>query len=135
MQGADDAAGHTQDGHAGIFCFEQAAKAIIVAISVDGCKGTEEPGQEVYDYLKFLNNMKYYNKWVMADPNAKMTTKGTDGTVGFISAWDSENKQVGKGEEEIIKLVDGESIDFEINEEFLSEENEIHQIEAIDMNN
>jgi hypothetical protein len=34
----------------------------------------------------------------MMDPNAKMEYKGTDGTVGFISAWDSKIKYVGKGE-------------------------------------
>ena len=45
-----------------------------------------------------------------------MKTKftGTDGTEGFISAWDSDNKNVGKGEQEIIKIVDGERIDYEI---------------------
>jgi hypothetical protein len=44
----------------------------------------------------------------------KQEFKGIDGTVGFVSAWDSDNKQVGKGEQEIIKITDGEKIDYEI---------------------
>lgn len=69
---------------------------------------------EVYNYLKLLTNGEFYNKWVMTDPNKKTTLKGTDGTVGFIYAWNSENKQAGKGEQEIIKLLPDQSIDHEI---------------------
>jgi hypothetical protein len=48
------------------------------------------------------------------DPNMKKEFRGTDGTSGFVSAWDSENKNVGKGEQEILKVVDGDRIDYEI---------------------
>jgi hypothetical protein len=27
--------------------------------------------QEVFNYLKFLKNAEYYNKWTMTDPSAK----------------------------------------------------------------
>lgn len=37
-----------------------------------------------------------------------------DGTVGFIAAWDSDNKEVGKGEQEIINLVEGDRIDLKL---------------------
>ncbi len=33
----------------------------------------------------------------MMDPDSKRTFTGSDGTVGFISARDGQNKQVGKG--------------------------------------
>ena len=39
---------------------------------------------------------------------------GTDGTVGFISAWDSEDAQLGRGEQEISKITEGERIDFQL---------------------
>jgi hypothetical protein len=68
----------------------------------------------VFDYIKYLKNQAYYSKWVMMDPNAKMDYSGTDGTVGFTSSWDSENKNVGAGVQEIKKIVDGERIDCEI---------------------
>ena len=48
------------------------------------------------------------------DPNAKKEFTGTDGTVGFIAAWDSQHKQLGKGEQEIKRINDGDSINSEI---------------------
>jgi len=71
-------------------------------------------GKEVYDYIKFQRNQENYSKWVMADPAMKKEFKGTDGSIGFVYAWDSENKNVGKGEQEIIQLVEGERVDAEI---------------------
>jgi uncharacterized protein YndB with AHSA1/START domain len=73
-----------------------------------------KPKQIVFDYIKLLKNQNNYSKWVMMDPNVKQEYKGTDGTVGFVSAWDSENKNVGKGEQEITKITEGERIELEI---------------------
>lgn len=73
-----------------------------------------KPNAEVFNYIKLQQNQNYYNKWVMADPGMKKEYKGTDGTVGFVYAWDSNNNQVGKGEQETIKIVDGKQIDFEV---------------------
>ena len=58
-----------------------------------------KPRAQVFDYIKHLKNQDQYNKWVMADPNMEKKYSGTDGTVGFIYAWDG-NKKAGKGEEE-----------------------------------
>ncbi|NOQ28179.1 MAG: polyketide cyclase [Bacteroidales bacterium] len=69
---------------------------------------------EVFEYVKHLKNQDNFSKWAMMDPNMKKTYKGTDGTVGFVSAWESNNKDVGKGEQEIIKITEGERIDFEL---------------------
>ncbi|UPT67079.1 MAG: SRPBCC family protein [Sphingobacteriales bacterium JAD_PAG50586_3] len=69
---------------------------------------------DVYNYAKLLKNGDKYNKWVMADPNMKKNFRGVDGTVGFVYAWDSQNKQAGKGEEEITKLVENSFIEHEI---------------------
>jgi hypothetical protein len=73
-----------------------------------------KPKQEVFDYLKMLKNQKQYNKWWTMDPSTKMDFKGTDGTPGFTAYWDSEAKGVGKGEQEIKKITDGQRIDYEI---------------------
>lgn len=69
---------------------------------------------EVFNYVKYLKNQLHYSKWVMTDPNAKMEYRGTDGTPGFVMAWDSTNKNVGKGEQEITKITEGQRIDLEI---------------------
>lgn len=73
-----------------------------------------KPKQEVFNYMKLLKNQDYYSKWVMVDPGMKKAFTGTDGTVGFIYAWDSVNKQAGKGEMEIKRITDGEIIESEI---------------------
>ncbi|MDB5255954.1 MAG: hypothetical protein JWM14_649 [Chitinophagaceae bacterium] len=72
------------------------------------------PKEKVFEYIKMLKNQDHYNKWWMEDPQAKKTFTGIDGTVGFIAAWDSANKQSGKGEQEIKKIAEGQRIDFEI---------------------
>src|SRR6187551_152729 len=73
-----------------------------------------KPKYVVFDYVKYLKNQDYFNKWVMIDPSMKKEYRGTDGTVGFVYAWNSKNKQAGEGEQEIVKLVDGERVDVEV---------------------
>lgn len=73
-----------------------------------------KPVQDVFNFVRVLQNQEVYNKWVMTDPNAKRTTAGIDGTVGFIMAWDSENKQVGKGEQEITRIKEGNQLDYDV---------------------
>ena len=73
-----------------------------------------KPTQEVFNYIKLLKNQDYYSKWVMMDPNSKKTYTGIDGTVGFISAWESTNKQVGQGEQKITNVINGERLDSEL---------------------
>jgi uncharacterized protein YndB with AHSA1/START domain len=73
-----------------------------------------KPKQEVFDYIKRLKNQDHYSKWVMTDPGMDKQFIGTDGTPGFIYAWESQNKQVGQGAQEIKTIADGESIDCEV---------------------
>jgi hypothetical protein len=73
-----------------------------------------QPVDVVFNHIRHLKNQEHYNKWVMMDPLSLKTYTGRDGTVGAIQAWDSKNKQVGKGEQEIKALIDGKRIDFEI---------------------
>lgn len=70
-----------------------------------------KPLPEVFAYIKLLKNQDNYSKWNKMDPNMKKTYTGTDGTVGFIAAWESDNEQVGQGEQEIINIVEGKRID------------------------
>ena len=72
-----------------------------------------KPAAEVFDYVKFIKNQDSYNKWTMMDPNMKKDFRGTDGTVGFVYAWDGNDK-AGKGEQEITKIDEGSELDLEI---------------------
>ena len=73
-----------------------------------------KPKSEVFDYVKYLKNQDNFSKWASMDPNMKKEFKGEDGTVGFISAWESTDKNVGKGEQEITGIVESERIDYEL---------------------
>jgi hypothetical protein len=67
----------------------------------------------VFNYIKYLKNQAQFSKWVMMDPNLKQEFRGTDGTVGFVAAWEG-NKRAGKGEQEIRKITEGERLDVEV---------------------
>ncbi len=73
-----------------------------------------KPKQEVFDYIKYLKNQDHYSKWIQLDPQAKKEYKGTDATVGFVAAWNSEHKEVGQGEQTIINIIDGERVDLDL---------------------
>jgi hypothetical protein len=70
--------------------------------------------REVYDYLKYTKNQDNFSVWNMADRSMKKEHIGTDGSVGFIYKWDSNNKNVGAGEQETTAIIDGKRIDYEL---------------------
>jgi uncharacterized membrane protein len=72
-----------------------------------------KPKMEVFDYMKYLKNQDEFSVWAKMDPNMTKTFKGTDGEVGFVSGWKG-NEEVGEGEQEIIKIVEGERIDYKL---------------------
>jgi uncharacterized protein YndB with AHSA1/START domain len=71
------------------------------------------PRQKVFDYLRLLKNQEEFNKWAMADPDRNREYKGTDGTVGYIIAWNGD-KSVGEGEKEIMNIIEGKRIETQI---------------------
>lgn len=71
-----------------------------------------KPADSVFNYVKYLKNQNQFSVWANIDPKMKSTYKGTDGTVGAISAWESNIKEVGVGEQEITKITEGKRIDF-----------------------
>jgi hypothetical protein len=73
-----------------------------------------KPKNEVFEYIKLLKNQENYSVWAKIDPYAQHEFKGTDGTVGFVSSWKSENKDMGIGEQTIEKIATGERIDYEL---------------------
>lgn len=72
------------------------------------------PREQVFEYVKFLKNQDNFSKWASMDPHMEKTYRGTDGTVGFVSAWASDSSDVGSGEQEITALNEGERIDYEL---------------------
>ncbi|HAP02071.1 MAG TPA: polyketide cyclase [Bacteroidetes bacterium] len=93
-----------------------------------------KPKQQVFDYIKFIGNQDNYSVWNNKDPKMKKEKRGTDGTVGFVASWDSEMKDVGKGEQEIKAIKDGERIDMELRfmKPFTATDNAFMTTEALD---
>lgn len=73
-----------------------------------------KPKAEVFAYIKMLKNQDNFSVWALRDPAMKKEYRGIDGTVGFVSAWDSQKDDVGKGEQKIIDIKEGERIDYEL---------------------
>jgi hypothetical protein len=73
----------------------------------------DRPKKEVFNYIRFIKNQDHFSKWNMMDPEMIKDFKGTDGNEGFVYAWDGNNK-AGKGEQEIVKIVDGALVETEV---------------------
>ena len=73
----------------------------------------DRPVDEVFEYIRYLENQYNYSVWGAMDPDMRQEFRGTDGTVGFVSAWEG-NEDVGSGEQEIIAIDEGERIDYEL---------------------
>ena len=69
---------------------------------------------EIFNYARMLKNQEKFSVWVMRDPNINIIYSGTDGSVGAMSSWTSNNKNVGVGEQEIKMIKEGESIEVEV---------------------
>ncbi len=68
---------------------------------------------DVFNYIKLLKNQDNYSVWNKMDPSMKHIYTGIDGTVGFVSAWEGNNK-VGKGAQTITKIIEGERLETDL---------------------
>lgn len=93
---------------------------LIVALFVDGdytvtrSIEVQKSQADIYDYVSHLKNQQEYGVWHKMDSKIIIKSSGVDGTVGFTSSWNSKMDDVGQGEQEIIKLIDGKQIETEI---------------------
>jgi len=87
-----------------------APKDYVVLRSVE----INQPKEVVFNYIKLLKNQDEFATWMKKDPNTKKSYQGVDGTVGFVSRWESDHEEVGIGEQEIMKISEGERIDYEL---------------------
>lgn len=69
---------------------------------------------EVFEFLKETKNQDLFSVWNMKDPNMKKSYSGTDGTAGFIYSWDSTDKSVGAGSQEITRIAPDKMIEYEM---------------------
>lgn len=72
------------------------------------------PTPEVFTYVSHIRNQDAYSAWAKKDPNSEKSYTGSDASVGFVARWNSKVKEVGQGEQEIIKITPGKRIDMEL---------------------
>jgi uncharacterized protein YndB with AHSA1/START domain len=96
----------------------------------------DRPKDEVYEYVRLLKNQENFSSWASKDPTMKKSFIGVDGEVGFVSAWDSNDPNVGVGEQEITSIKKGERIDYALRfkEPFEAEDKAYMAFEEIDDN-
>ena len=71
-----------------------------------------KPKSEVFPFVNSLKNQNGYSFWAAQDPKMKLEYQGEDGTVGSSYTWESEN--MGKGEQKITGITEGEKVDLEL---------------------
>ena len=71
------------------------------------------PKSAVFEYAKYLKKQEEWSPWAKKDPNMNRKFTGVDGEVGAINYWNG-NKDVGEGEQEITKIVEGERAEGEL---------------------
>lgn len=91
-----------------IALFVQKEYSVVTQITID------KPVAEVFDYVKRLKNQDNFSVWAQMDPDMVKSYRGTDGTVGFVSRWESQLEDVGVGEQEIMRIDEGKRVDFEL---------------------
>ncbi len=69
--------------------------------------------EEVFAYLRMLRNFQNWNPFLAKDPNPKLEYRGTDGEPGYVASWEG-NKELGAGEQEIARVLDGRRVEFEL---------------------
>jgi len=89
--------------------------ALMAPKSYDVSRSIEisKPKTEVFENIKYLKKQQEWSPWAQKDPNMEKKFAGIDGEVGAISYWNG-NKEVGEGEQEIIKIIEEKRVEAEL---------------------
>ncbi|PXX24635.1 SRPBCC family protein [Arenibacter sp. ARW7G5Y1] len=89
--------------------------ALLAPKSYDVSRSIEisKPKAQVFDNVKYLKKQQEWSPWAKKDPNMEKKFTGIDGEVGAVSYWNG-NKEVGEGEQEIKKIIEGERVEGEL---------------------
>lgn len=69
------------------------------------------PADMVFEEVNNFKQWSHWSPWHKKDPTAVMTYEGPDSGVGCKMMWDSKNPKVGKGSQEIIKIIPNRHIE------------------------
>lgn len=65
------------------------------------------PQAIVFDFVRMFRNQVKYSEWYKPDPELRPVISGEDGALGAVMRWDSRNKDLGSGEQEITRVDPG----------------------------
>src|ERR1700760_2698488 len=72
------------------------------------------PVERVWSNVNTLHACNKWSPWMSKDENILLKYSGTDGTPGASFSWDSENKNVGAGNQTITKVIPNSEVDSRI---------------------
>jgi len=73
----------------------------------------EAARETVFEQVRLFKNFTNWSPWHFMDPDMKISIEGTDGEVGTMYKWDSNNKDVGKGYQKLVSANAGR-LDYEV---------------------
>ncbi len=73
-----------------------------------------KPKADVFNYAKMLRNQNEWGPWFKKEATMEQHFSGTDGEPGFLVHWKGKTEEVGEGEQEIKKVVEGERLETEL---------------------
>ncbi|MEM6685715.1 MAG: SRPBCC family protein [Bacteroidota bacterium] len=88
-----------------IFLALIAPKSFAVSRSIT----VNSPLEETFQFVKSIKNQDLWSPWKKKDPTMTQSFEGIDGEVGCIARWQG-NKDVGEGEQELLKIVENEQV-------------------------
>lgn len=74
----------------------------------------DAPVEKTFDFIRSLKKLSNETVWQKIDPNVKKTYSGIDGQVGSVYKWESNHKNVGVGEQEIVDIQENASVKCEL---------------------
>lgn len=90
------------------------------------------PPDRVFEYVNDLKKFNEWSPWEQKDPGMKQTYSGPDSGVGQKVAWESTNKDVGSGTQEIIESVPGKHVKTALNFGDMGTANATFDLEGFD---
>lgn len=79
-------------------------------MTYEGSIQINAPQEQVWQFTSSLEGLDKWSPWNAKDPGMKQEFTGTSGEVGSKQCWDSENKEVGKGCQEISEIKEYEHL-------------------------
>ncbi len=103
-----------------VFIVSLVVLVLVVALFVDSDFKVERETKASVDvhtsftFIRHLENQESYGIWFQIDPDITIWYEGTPGEIGSKICWSSKNKEVGRGEQEIVAIQEGKRIDFKL---------------------